>query len=392
MKVVIAMDSFKGSLTSMEAGMAAAEGIYRVDKKADVAVRPLADGGEGTVEALVSGMGGKKERVRVTGPLGRAVDCEYGMIGETGTAVIEMAAAAGLMLVPDKMRNPMHTTTYGLGEIIKDALEKGCRRFLVGIGGSATNDGGTGMLQALGFGLLDENGRQIPFGARGLEKLASIDDGSVLSGLAECRFRIACDVTNGLCGPRGCSAVYGPQKGADEDMVCRMDAWMEKYALLAKKKYEKADPQRAGAGAAGGLGFAFGTFLNGTLEPGADIVLEETGLEDYLKDADLVITGEGRMDGQTAMGKAPLAVAGLAKKWSRPVAALAGSVAEGAWRCNEKGIDAFFPILPDVMTLEEAMEPARAKAHLAGTAEQVYRLWTCNAYFSKPCTQSAFRK
>ncbi len=375
MKVVIAMDSFKGSLSSMEAGRAAAEGIYRVDRKAEVAVRPLADGGEGTVEALAGGMGGRKRRISVTGPLGAAVDCGYGIIEETRTAVIEMASAAGLMLVPEEKRNPMHTTTYGLGEVIKDAIGQGCRRFLIGIGGSATNDGGAGMLQALGFELMDKNGRQIPFGAEGLGHLAAIYDGNALPDLSGCEFRVACDVTNGLCGQKGCSAVYGPQKGADQNMVRQMDGWMEKYASLAKKRYKRADPEREGAGAAGGLGFAFMTFLNGTLEPGADIVLEETGLERYMKEAALFLTGEGRLDGQTAMGKAPLAAARLAKKWGKPVAALAGSVTGDAGQCNEKGIDAFFPILPCVMTLEEAMDPARAKKHLAGAAEQVYRFF-----------------
>ncbi len=380
MKVVIAMDSFKGCMTSIEAGKAAAEGILRVDGKADVAVRPLADGGEGTVEALVGGMGGKKRIIRVTGPLGTAVDCEYGIIEENRTAVIEMAAAAGLMLVPKEKRNPIYTTTYGLGEVIRDAVGQGCRRFLIGIGGSATNDGGAGMLQALGFGMLDKKGRQIAFGAGGLEHLASIDDGNILPELSECEFRIACDVANGLCGPEGCSAVYGPQKGADQAMVGQMDGWMEKYAWLAKERYEKADPGQPGAGAAGGLGFAFLTFLNGSLEPGAEIVLEETGLEQYIKDAGLFITGEGRLDGQTAMGKAPLASAKLAKKWGKPVAALAGSVTEEARRCNEKGIDAFFPILPYVMTLEEALAPANAKKHLADAAEQVYRFWLSCTY------------
>ena len=375
MKIVVAMDSFKGSLGSIEAGKAVAEGIRRADGETDVIVRPLADGGEGTVEALVSGMGGKKRRITVTGPLGEAVDCEYGIIEETGMAVIEMAAVAGLLQVPVEKRNPLHTTTYGLGEMLKDAVKHGIRRFLVGIGGSATNDGGAGMLQALGFDLLDKEGRQITLGAKGLKDLVSIDDRNILPELADCRFRIACDVTNGLCGPEGCSAIFGPQKGADADMVRQMDGWMEKYALLVKRKYKRANPERAGTGAAGGVGFAFEAFLEGALEPGAGIVLEETRLEHYVRDADLVITGEGRIDGQTVMGKAPLAVARLAKRWGKPTVALAGSLGVGAGKCNEKGIDAFFPILPRIMALEEAMETANAKKHLSDTAEQMYRLW-----------------
>lgn len=236
MKIVTAIDSFKGSMTSMEAGRAVAEGIHRADAGAEVLVRPLADGGEGTVEALTSGMNGSRQQVQVTGPLGTPVICEYGIIEASGTAVIEMAGAAGITLVPDEKRNPLYTTTYGVGEVIRDAIKKGCRRFIIGIGGSATNDGGTGMLQALGYGFLDKNGNQIPFGARGLKVLETITETHVLQELKECRFRIACDVTNSLCGEQGCSAVFGPQKGATPSMVVEMDQWLENYAALAGKK------------------------------------------------------------------------------------------------------------------------------------------------------------
>ena len=271
MKAVIAMDSFKGCLTSIEAGRAAEEGIRRADPDADVQVMPLADGGEGTIDALIAGMGGKKQRIRATGPLGAMMDCEYGVVEGGRTAIIEMASAAGLPLVPPEKRNPMDTTTYGVGEMIKDAIERGCRKFIIGIGGSATNDGGVGMLQALGFGFLDKNGKQILFGAKGLAELVSITDVDAMEELKECRFRIACDVANPLCGLMGCSAVYGPQKGADASMVAQMDCWMEKYALLAKEKFAGADMWKEGTGAAGGLGFAFLTFLNGSLEPGVNI-------------------------------------------------------------------------------------------------------------------------
>ena len=358
----------------MEAGFAAAEGIHRVYADAEVQVRPLADGGEGTVEALVAGMNGKTEHVKVTGPLGEPVICEYGIIESTKTAVIEMAGAAGITQVPDEKRNPLYTTTYGVGEVIKDAIEKGCRRFIVGIGGSATNDGGVGMLQALGYAFLDKDGKQVLPGARGLKDIAEITDAYVIPELAECKFRVACDVTNPLCGELGCSAIYGPQKGATPEMIKDMDQWLGAYAELAKECFPKADPVYPGTGAAGGMGFAFLTFTNAVLESGINIVLDETKLEDYIKDADLVITGEGRMDGQTAMGKAPVGVAKLAKKYGKKVIAFAGAVQRDARACNDAGIDAFFPILRGVVTLEEAMKNENAKLNLADTAEQVIRL------------------
>lgn len=372
MKVVVAMDSFKGSLTSLAAGAAVREGILRADPAAEVLVRPLADGGEGTVEALVSGMGGRLRTVRVTGPLGEGVDCAYGVLGDT--AVIEMAGAAGLPLVPAEERDPLRTTTYGVGEVIADAIAQGCRRFLVGIGGSATNDGGAGMLQALGFGLLDAEGRDIPRGAQGLKKLARIETAGALPALAGCRFRVACDVTNPLCGEKGASAIFGPQKGARPADIPRMDAWLAAYAQIAAKAFPGADPEAPGTGAAGGLGFAFRTFLSGELEPGVQIVLEETRLAEALAGADVVVTGEGRLDGQTAMGKAPVGVARLAKARGCLVLALAGGVTRDAGACNGAGIDAFFPAVRGVTTLAEAMDPENARANLADAAEQAFRL------------------
>ena len=375
MKAVIAIDSLKGSLSSIEAGQAIAEGIKKADAKAEVVIRPLADGGEGTVEALVCGMNGTLQHVKVTGPLGEPVVCEYGIIDETKTAVIEMSGAAGITLVPDTKKNPLYTTTYGVGEVIRDAIEKGCRRFIVGIGGSATNDGGIGMLQALGYGFLNKDGQQVPFGAIGLKELETITDTYVLPELAECEFKIACDVTNPLCGENGCSAVYGPQKGANPSMIREMDKWLRYYAALAREKFPKANPNEPGTGAAGGLGFAFLTFTNAVLESGIKIVLEETKLESYVKGADVVVTGEGRLDFQTAMGKAPVGVAGLAKKFDIPVLAFAGSVTKDATECNKNGIDAFFPILRGISTLEEAMKPENAKQNLTDTAEQAFRLF-----------------
>lgn len=374
MKVTVAIDSLKGSLTSMEAGYAISEGITRVFPDAEVCVRPLADGGEGTVEALVKGMDGIYKKVKVTGPLGEKVDAAYGIIEETKTAIMEMSQAAGITLVPEEKRNPLYTTTYGVGEMIIDAIQSGCRRFIVGIGGSATNDGGVGMLQALGYQFTNVLGEEISDGARGLKELKNISDENVISELSECEFRIACDVTNPLCGERGCSAVYGPQKGATPEMVEEMDEWLFEYAALACEKFPKANPVYPGTGAAGGLGFAFLTFTNAVLESGIKIVLEETKLSEYIKDADLVITGEGRLDFQTAMGKAPIGVAKLAKEYNKQVLAFAGAVTKDAVACNENGIDAFFPILRSVTSLEEAMQTENANANMADTVEQVFRV------------------
>lgn len=374
MKVVVAIDSLKGSLSSLEAGEAIKSGVLKAMPDAEVCVRPLADGGEGTVEALALGMGGKLESVKVTGPLGEQVDCLYGILEESKTAILEMSGAAGITLVADEMRNPLHTTTYGVGEVIKDAIAKGCRHFIVGIGGSATNDGGIGMLQALGYGMLDKDGNQVPFGAKGIKEIVTITDDQVIPELKECSFRIACDVTNPLCGETGCSAIFGPQKGATPEMVKEMDGWLSEYAALTSAKYEKADAKYPGTGAAGGMGFAFLAYTNAVLESGIKIILEETKLEEYVKDADIVVTGEGRLDGQTVFGKAPIGVAKIAKKFDKTVLAFAGAVTADAVACNEHGIDAFFPILRRIQTLQEAMEPAIARDNMVTTVEQVFRL------------------
>ena len=374
MKVVVAIDSLKGSLSSLEAGEAIKSGVLNAIPDAEVCVRPLADGGEGTVEALALGMGGELKTVEVTGPLGEKVNCLYGILEESNTAILEMSGAAGITLVADEMRNPLHTTTYGVGEVIKDAIANGCRHFIVGIGGSATNDGGIGMLQALGYGMLDKDGNQVPFGAKGIKEIVTITDDQVIPELKECSFRIACDVTNPLCGERGCSAVYGPQKGATPEMVKDMDAWLSDYAKLVAAKYEKADAEYPRTGAAGGMGFAFLAYTNAVLESGIKIILEETKLEDYVKDADIVVTGEGRLDGQTAFGKAPIGVAKIAKKFDKTVLAFAGAVTKDAVVCNEHGIDAFFPILRRIQTLQEAMTPEIARDNMVTTVEQVFRL------------------
>ena len=374
MKVVVAIDSLKGSLSSLEAGSAIREGIHRATDDAQVVVRPLADGGEGTVGALALGMNGRIELIKVTGPLGDSVEAAYGIIDETRTAIIEMSAAAGITLISEQDRNPMNTTTYGVGEMIADAIRKGCRNFIVGIGGSATNDGGIGMLQALGYSFLDADQNPVPFGAKGLSVLETISDEHVIPQLKDCHFKIACDVTNTLCGEQGCSAVFGPQKGATPTMIMQMDKWLAYYAHLTQKKYPKANMKQAGTGAAGGLGFAFLAYTNAVLESGIKIVLEETELASYIKDADIVITGEGRLDGQTVMGKAPIGVAEIAKKYHKPVIAFSGCVTEDAIACNSHGIDAFFPILRTVTSLEDAMLPDNARKNMVACSEQVFRL------------------
>jgi glycerate kinase len=373
MKIVTAIDSFKGSLTSIEAGNAVKDGFARVDKSIETIVRPLADGGEGTVYALVTGTGGHFEDVTVTGPLSDKVNCRYGII-PGDIAVIEMSGAAGITLVTNEQRNPLNTTTYGVGEVIFDAIKKGCRKFIIGIGGSATNDGGAGMLMALGFDFLDEEGKSISLGAKGLEQLRSISCENACKELSECSFHVACDVTNPLCGPSGCSSVFGPQKGANSEMIAMMDSWLGKYAEIARTIKPAADPDIPGSGAAGGMGFALRTFLDASLESGIDIILRETALADYIKDADLVVTGEGMLDAQTSMGKAPIGVAKLAKSFGKTVIAFSGAVSKDATACNDRGIDAFFPILRRVSTLDEAMDAENAKNNLADTAEQAMRL------------------
>lgn len=374
MRLVIAIDSFKGSLTSLQAGSAVRDAALKLDSNAEIVVRPLADGGEGTVDALSNGLGGKIIDITVSGPLLKPVNAKYCILQDNSTAVIEIASAAGITLLSSGERNPLLTTTYGVGEIIKDAIKRGCRHFIVGIGGSATNDGGFGMLNALGFEFLDKAGQNIPLGAKGLEYLHSISTENVISELEECTFRIACDVTNPLCGNSGCSVVFGTQKGATPEMIEKMDSWLKNYAAIAETVSPKADINHPGVGAAGGLGFAFLTFTNASLESGINIILDETNLEEYITDADLVVTGEGRLDSQTVMGKAPIGVAKLAKKHGKKVIAFSGCVTADAEVCNDYGIDAFFPIMRTVVTMEEALNTDTAYKNLLSTAYQVFRL------------------
>lgn len=376
MKVIVAIDSLKGSLSSLEAGKAAEEGIKRAMPEAEIIIKPVADGGEGTVSALTSGLNGRLEKAEVTGPLGQKVKAVYGILPDK-TAVIEMAEAAGLPLVPDDQRNPMHTTTYGVGELIQQALEKGCRKFIVGIGGSATNDGGTGMLQALGCHFYKKDGTEICPGAEEIEEIARVDIGGMDRRLEECRFEIACDVTNPLCGERGASAVFAPQKGADARMVGRLDDALSHLADVTEEVLKTDNRNLPGAGAAGGLGFAFSSYLGGDLRPGVEIVLDAVLPEKELSEADIVVTGEGRFDGQTAMGKAPVGIAKRAKEKDCMVLVFAGSIEpQGVRKVQDEMqlVDGAFPILPGVMTLEEAMQKTVAYENMSYTAEQVFRV------------------
>ena len=374
MRVVIALDSFKGSLSSRAAGDAVKDGILRVQPDAQVQVCPIADGGEGTAAVLTEAVGGTVRTVAVTGPLGDTVQASYGVSRDGTTAYMDMASAAGITLVDAAHRDPLHATTYGVGEMLADALDRGCRRLVLGIGGSATNDGGIGMLQALGFGLNDRNGNPVARGAVGLEALAHITLDGAHKALASCEIVVACDVTNPLCGEQGCSAVFAPQKGATPAMIAQMDSWLARYAALTKQVLSQADDTAPGAGAAGGIGFALQAFLHARMMRGIELVMAETALEQAIASSDIVITGEGRLDGQTAMGKAPCGIAQVAKRYGKRVIAFAGGVTKEARACHAQGIDAFFPIVRGVCTLEEAMLPTNAAANAADTAEQVFRL------------------
>lgn len=374
MKAVIAIDSLKGSLTSMEAGNAAKEGILCAIPDAEVIVKPLADGGEGTTEALIDGLGGSYIQTQVTGPLGESVMATYGIL-ENKTAVMEMAEAAGMILVKGEELNPWKATTFGVGEMIADAIRKGCRNFLIGIGGSATTDGGVGMLQALGCEFLSTEGKKIGYGIENLDQIATIHTEHLLPELSECHFQIACDVKNPLYGENGAVYVFGPQKGVKEEEKEVLDKKMQYFAKMTREFLGTDYSQAEGAGAAGGLGFAFLSYLpNVELRSGIDLVLQAIGLENQIKEADVVVTGEGRLDFQTAMGKVPVGVAHLAKKYGKKVIAFAGSVTEDAGKCNEEGIDAFFPIVRGVTTLDEAMEKETAKRNMKLSVEQVFRI------------------
>ncbi|QKF61954.1 glycerate kinase family protein [Campylobacter curvus] len=373
MKILVAIDSFKGSLSSLEAGLAVKDGLKGL---CDVVVKPIADGGEGSVEALADALGASYIDAITQDPLGVKILARYALIKDL--AILEMASASGLTLINEKQRNPLKTSTYGFGLLIKDAISKGARKFIIGIGGSATNDAGTGMLSALGFEFYDENGDLLAGIGENLAKISKISTQNSLKELKQCEFLIACDVDNPLFGKNGAAYVYAPQKGADGRMVKELDDGLKSFANAVKTHFDTEHHKLKGAGAAGGLGFGFVNFLNAKLRPGIDIITDEIGLEDEIKKADLVITGEGKMDFQSSMGKTPTGVAKLAKKHKKPVIALAGCVCEGAQECNKSGIDAFFCILNEPISLEEAMRKDIAIKNLKMAANQAVRLFLIN--------------
>ena len=355
MKIVIAPDSYKESLTALEVANEIEAGFREVFPDAEYVKLPVADGGEGTVQAMVEATGGKRIEVTVTGPLGTPVKAFYGLTGDGGTAVIEMAAASGLMLVPKEQRNPLVTTSYGTGELIRTALDAGARNFILGIGGSATNDGGAGMLQALGAKLLDADGKDVAFGGRPLGKLVKIDVSAFDPRLKECTINVACDVDNPLCGPRGASAIFGPQKGATPEIVKELDGYLQNFGQLIKRDLGVDVAEVPGAGAAGGMGAAMMGFMGGRLRPGSEIVTDAVGLDAAVKDADLVITGEGRIDGQTIFGKTPIGVTRVAKRYGKPVIGVAGCLTKEASVVYDHGIEAIASVLFECCSVQDAL-------------------------------------
>lgn len=374
MKIVIAPDSFKESLSAPDVAAAIAKGWAQVFPEAELCLRPMADGGEGTVQSLVDARGGRFIHLKVHGPARRRVRARYGMLANGRTAVIEMAEASGLPLVKGASRNPLHTTTYGTGQLIADALDRGAREIIIGIGGSATNDGGTGAAQALGIRFLDKRGRVIRARASGgmLNRIAAIDASEVHPELPFARVIVACDVDNPLCGPRGAARVFGPQKGATSAMVRRLDANLRHFGRLIRRELGIDIMNRKGSGAAGGLGGGLVAFANAKLERGIDIVIEATGLVGHMQGADLVFTGEGRVDFQTAFGKTPAGVARAARRFGVPVIAIGGGLADDAHGVFSHGIDALQSAVARDMPLANALK--RAPEYVADAAERALRL------------------
>ena len=369
MKIIIAPDSFKESLSSAEVAVAIENGFRTVFPTAVYHQLPIADGGEGTVDALMAATGGEVFATQVIGPLGEQIRSFFGVCGDGETAVIEMAAASGLMLVPQEQRNPLLTTSYGTGELIVRALDAGYRRFIIGIGGSATNDAGIGMLQALGVRFLDRNGVDLGYGGAVLAQLERIDVSGLDPRIAQSCFEVACDVNNPLTGENGASAVFGPQKGATPQMVAQLDKCLGLFAAVVRRDLGKDIVDYPGGGAAGGMGAALFAFLQAELKPGVEIVLEHIDFETQVKDADLVITGEGRIDGQSVFGKAPVGVAAVARRYQVPVIAFAGSLGAGAEEVKKCGIDALFSVVNSPCTLSDALE--HAAENLSSTARNV---------------------
>lgn len=369
MKIAIAPDSYKESLTSLEVADAIEAGFRDIFPDADYVKIPVADGGEGTVQAMIAATNGRAMRIPVTGPLGNTVTALYGLSNDASLAIIEMAEASGLALVPPEKRDPLMTTTYGTGELIRAALDEGARHLILGIGGSATNDGGAGMVQALGARLLDRDGKDIGFGGGALHDLAKIDISGLDPRLSACTIDVACDVDNPLTGPLGASAVFGPQKGATPELVEKLDAILTRYAERIRQDLDIDLISVPGTGAAGGLGAAMLAFLKGKLRPGIDIITEAVDLDAVVRDADVVITGEGRIDSQTIHGKTPIGVARIAKRHGKPVIGIAGSLTADVGIVHEHGLDAVFSVLYRIDTLENAL--ANAAANIRMTARNI---------------------
>lgn len=372
-RIVIAPDSFKGSLSAPEAAEAIERGIKKADPAYETRLVPMADGGEGTADCLVKATDGEMVRVMARDPLGREIESGIGLLGggDGSVGVVEMALSSGLYLIEEHERDPLRTTSYGVGQLIRAALDQGCRTLILALGGSATNDGGAGMLQALGAELLDRDGRAIGYGGGELAKLASIGIEGLDARLRECEIRVACDVDNPFVGPRGASFVFGPQKGATEEVAGQLDRNLTHFADSIEKALGVSIHDTPGAGAAGGLAGVIMAFLGGSLESGVSMVARYAGLDEAVRTADLVITGEGRIDGQTAGGKTPYGVAKIAQAHGVPVVVLAGSVGEGIEALYEHGILSVFSIVNRPMTMEEAMNGAAAL--LEQSAEQVAR-------------------
>lgn len=358
MKIVIAPDSWKESLTALEVATAIEDGFRQIFPDAEMVKIPMADGGEGTVEAMVAATQGRIVNLRVTGPLGEPVDAFYGLSGDERQAFIEMAAASGLESVAPARRDPRITTSWGTGELIRHALDAGVRHIIIGLGGSATNDGGAGMVQALGARLLDKQGEPLGFGGDALSQLARIDISQLDKRLAECRIEAACDVTNPLTGEDGATAIFGPQKGATPEMIKQLDSALTHYGQIIERDLDKSVMTLKGGGAAGGMGVALYAFCGADLRQGIEIVTEALALDAAVRDADLVITGEGRIDSQTIHGKVPIGVARVAKRYAIPVIGIAGSLTADVDVVYDHGLDAIFSVIPRICTLDEALENA----------------------------------
>ncbi len=371
-KIVVAADSFKGSLGSGEVADSVEAGILEVFPECEVDKIYIADGGEGTVEALVRTLAGEYVTVLVHDPLMRPIEARYGVIDNGRTAVIEMSAASGLPLLAHQERNPLKTTTYGTGELIADALKHGCRKFIVGIGGSATNDAGTGMLNALGYRFLDAKGHELDGTGENLEHIETIDPSQALPLLEESEFLVACDVQNPFCGPQGAACIFAPQKGASKESVVKLDRGLHRFAETIRRHCGIEVATLAGAGAAGGLGGGFKALLGATLVPGIEIVLSAMDFDHLIDDCDLIITGEGKLDAQTVMGKAPSGILQAAERKTVPVIAIGGSVEACEELCRQ-GFTAVFPIVPGPVTLERAMENEFARANIRRTIGQIMR-------------------